>query len=154
MVSGSILVCPSKGISWHFNHRMPQDHLTCFLPGTLALDVFHHAMERYGPRYLAEKTHWKIQVGASTWEHPRWLPVITRGYIVWNGWQLDADGIPWISYINLLRISKNCVCTFQNSHGTPKIEQRKTSGRREDDILEIEIANSDCTVQVLLVVDL
>eukprot|EP00435_Cladocopium_sp_Y103_P034940 s1644_g9.t1 len=35
------------------------DHLTCFLPGTLALDVFHHAMERYGPRsvqpHLLEK---------------------------------------------------------------------------------------------------
>ena len=33
-----------------------QDHLTCFLPGTLALDVFHHAMERYGPRCLANQT--------------------------------------------------------------------------------------------------
>ncbi|CAK9065084.1 unnamed protein product [Durusdinium trenchii] len=35
------------------------DHLACFLPGTLALDVFHYATEHFGPRavqpHLLEK---------------------------------------------------------------------------------------------------
>lgn len=35
------------------SHHFFQDHLTCFLPGTLALDVFHHALQRFGPRNLA-----------------------------------------------------------------------------------------------------
>ncbi|CAK9095243.1 2-alpha-mannosidase (ER alpha-1 [Durusdinium trenchii] len=36
-----------------------EDHLACFLPGTLALDVFHYATEHFGPRavqpHLLEK---------------------------------------------------------------------------------------------------
>ena len=38
------------------SHHFFQDHLTCFLPGTLALDVFHHALQHFGPRSLAVKS--------------------------------------------------------------------------------------------------
>ena len=57
MILWCILFDPCIYIESSFqSHHFFQDHLTCFLPGTLALDVFHHALQRFGPRNLAVKS--------------------------------------------------------------------------------------------------
>lgn len=76
------------------SHHFFQDHLTCFLPGTLALDVFHHALQRFGPRNLAVKSFASKFSSGVSWCFAAIWEVLCNP-ICWK--RIEQLNLPWLT---------------------------------------------------------